>query len=100
MASGVKQLGSLYSLLTDMPPCCLDFCREAQEYFVVGTYQLVEGSQEKDGNSASKGSDGEKIDTSGVPQQRIGSLSLYRLLQDGDVKLYVMPCFNLMLQTD
>lgn len=39
----VKQIENGFSITTDLPPCCLEFCPDAPGFFVVGCYKLVEG---------------------------------------------------------
>jgi hypothetical protein len=40
--SAVKQIENGFSITTDMPPCCLEFCPDAPDFFAVGCYKLVE----------------------------------------------------------
>jgi diphthamide biosynthesis protein 7 len=54
---------SATTVFLDQPPSCLEFCPEAPDYFIVGTYLLSE----------TKSQDGE------IQQSKTGSLQLWKL---------------------
>lgn len=56
-----KTITSLLTRFLELPPSCIEFCAEAPEYFVVGTYLLADEEQ----------------------QERRGSLELFRLEDEG-----------------
>ncbi|PGH11692.1 hypothetical protein AJ79_04715 [Helicocarpus griseus UAMH5409] len=55
---------SLDTIFLDQPPSCLEFCPEAPDYFVIGTYLLSESSSN---------------DSSGPQQTKTGSIQLFIL---------------------
>jgi len=69
----VKNISSAQTLFLEKPPCCLEFCPNSPNHFIVGTYNLVrsEDSVEPDTEARDE-------------QQRDGSLLLYQL-QDGQM---------------
>lgn len=75
---GMTSISPIKSLELPIPPSCVAFSQEHPDYFVVGTYLL-----EKDAHGESSGDPAETI----APQQRSGSLILYRI--DGD-EMYVL----------
>lgn len=54
---------SATTVFLDQPPSCLEFCPEAPDHFIVGTYLLSE----------TKSEDGE------IQQSKTGSLQLWKL---------------------
>ncbi|OJD32536.1 wd40 repeat-like protein [Diplodia corticola] len=68
----MASIKSIRSLTLDIPPSCIEFVPGHPELFVVGTYYL-EKKQDEEATAES---------TNGQPQQRTGSLLLFRL--DGD----------------
>lgn len=63
MAATVQHPTSATTIFLDQPPSCLEFCPEAPDHFVVGTYLLSETKDE----------DGE------IQQTKTGSVQLWRL---------------------
>jgi hypothetical protein len=47
----VTRVTSLHSTTTDLPPSCIDFCREYPNWFVVGTYHLEDEEAKKNNDS-------------------------------------------------
>jgi len=72
-ADGASQIHSIHTLLLEKPPCCIEFSPLARDYFIVGTYNLVDDSN-KDTNNVTE--------TRTQPQQRDGSLILCRIAED------------------
>ncbi|KAI2720606.1 hypothetical protein CBS147332_3846 [Penicillium roqueforti] len=54
---------SATTVFLDQPPSCLEFCPEAPDYFIVGTYLLSEN----------------KTEDGGIEQSKTGSLQLWKL---------------------
>lgn len=54
---------SVTTAFLDQPPSCLEFCPEAPDYFIVGTYLLSET----------------KNDQGDIKQSKTGSLQLWKL---------------------
>ena len=63
------------TVILDKPPCCLEFYPDDPRYFVVGTYNLVDGKEE---NSEPVAPSTETARSS-VPQQRDGGVLLCKL---------------------
>ncbi|OTA99491.1 hypothetical protein M426DRAFT_67687 [Hypoxylon sp. CI-4A] len=84
METGGRSIPPLKSLILDLPPSCIEFCPGYPDYFVVGTYNL-----QKEDNQAAVGDDEEQQQqqTGKSAQTRNGSLVLFRLLDDMDIKL-------------
>lgn len=61
------------SLTLDLPPSCLQFCREHPAYFVIGTYNLQRGENAADEGPADEASSEKK------PQSRNGSLLVFHV---------------------
>lgn len=59
----VQNPQSATTVFLDQPPSCLEFCPEAPDYFVVGTYLLSEI----------------KTDQGEIEQAKTGSLQLWKL---------------------
>lgn len=81
----VQSIKSIHALQLDFPPSCIEFCEQDPEYFVIGTYFLA--PREDNANSTTSENDGSQEDTdeinpAGGPQQREGSLILFKL--EGD----------------
>lgn len=66
----MASIKSTRSLILDIPPSCIEFVPGHPELFVVGTYYLERKDEE--GHDATESSTGQ-------PQQRTGSLLLFRL---------------------
>jgi hypothetical protein len=69
---GAPQIHSIHTLFLEKPPCCLEFSPIARDYFIVGTYNLVDDAKEAE----EAGEEMRKV------QQRDGSLILCRI--DGE----------------
>ncbi|KAH8174877.1 WD40 repeat-like-containing domain protein [Sarocladium implicatum] len=68
-------IASKISLNLDLPPSCIQFCPAHPDLFVVGTYNL-----EREDDHSPKGDDAsEAVAQSGRPQNRNGSLLVFRL---------------------
>lgn len=76
----MTSINSIQSLILDLPPSCIEFCPEAPDYFVVGTYFLEK--KEQDESAAAELDDGEDDDTPKKAQKRSGSLILFQLVGD------------------
>ncbi|OQD81961.1 hypothetical protein PENANT_c024G07070 [Penicillium antarcticum] len=63
MAATIQHPSSATTVFLDQPPSCLEFCPEAPDHFIVGTYLLSENKTE----------DGE------IEQTKIGSIQLWKL---------------------
>ncbi|OGE49756.1 hypothetical protein PENARI_c020G06510 [Penicillium arizonense] len=63
MTATIQHPQSATTVFLDQPPSCLEFCPEAPDYFVVGTYLLSENKTE----------DGE------IQQSKTGSIQLWKL---------------------
>lgn len=63
MAPSIQHPQSATTVFLDQPPSCLEFCPNAPDYFVVGTYLL---SETKDDNGE-------------IHQAKTGSLQLWKL---------------------
>ena len=82
---------ALSSIAMDAQPSCIQFCKKYPGYFVVGTYQLDEASD--DATKTSEGTadpmdvdkDDEGKQTSAPAQNRSGSLQLFRLQDHGSM---------------
>ncbi|KAH6982812.1 hypothetical protein BKA56DRAFT_614829 [Ilyonectria sp. MPI-CAGE-AT-0026] len=69
-------VSSKVSLTLDLPPSCIQFCPAHPELFVVGTYNL-ERDQTAGQTNAGDGEEGD--DSAKTPQNRNGSLLVYRI---------------------
>lgn len=76
----MAQINSIQSLILDLPPSCIEFCPEAPDYFVVGTYFLEK--KEQDESAAAELDDMEDEDMPKEAQKRSGSLILSQLVGD------------------
>lgn len=65
-----RQIQSIHTLFLEKPPCCIAFSPLFRDYFIVGTYNLVDDAKIA-ANDA---------ETWTQPQQRDGSLILCRIV--------------------
>lgn len=70
--------------LLDAPPSCLEFIprkhNPGYEYFIVGTYTLLPGENEtNEENKQDEPQDQEAGSQSTKPQEKVGSLKLFRI---------------------
>ena len=72
-ADGASQIHSIYTLFLEKPPCCIEFSPLARDYFIVGTYNLVDDA---------KVVSTDDVETRKQPQHRDGSLILCRIARD------------------
>ncbi|KAI0597144.1 hypothetical protein F4775DRAFT_561686 [Biscogniauxia sp. FL1348] len=91
-------IAPLRSLTLDLPPSCIEFCPAHPEYFVVGTYNLrkeevvspvkeeeKEEEEEEEEEQQQKYTTATATTTTSKPQNRNGSLVLFRLTDKSDV---------------
>ncbi|KAJ6780893.1 hypothetical protein PWT90_05553 [Aphanocladium album] len=74
-------ISPIESIILDLPPSCLQFCRRYPGYFVIGTYNL-QREEEETTESATVDSSAEK-----KAQSRNGSLLVYRISGEYSPKL-------------
>lgn len=74
---GGSHIHSMHTLFLEKPPCCLEFSPLARDYFIVGTYNLVDDAKEAATDSGSEATD--EAETTRTAQQRDGSLILCRI---------------------
>jgi diphthamide biosynthesis protein 7 len=83
-----QQIKSLHTLILEKPPCCLEFCPEHRDYFVVGTYNLVKEDEAKKPdaimNAEAVVDEDEAQVTEKKQQMRDGSLILCKIV-DGNM---------------
>ncbi|KAI5919722.1 hypothetical protein F4810DRAFT_686098 [Camillea tinctor] len=82
-------IAPLRSLKLDLPPSCIEFCPAHPNYFVVGTYNLqkeeaVASSLEEEEEEEEE-EDDDDVTTTSKPQNRNGSLVLFRLSDKSDI---------------
>jgi diphthamide biosynthesis protein 7 len=93
MASDGEATKSLISTTLDLPPSCIEFSPIHPELFVVGTYNLEK--QETDNDDEWEDVDGPaQTATAKKPQERNGSLILFKLENDELYVPYRPPPFN------
>ncbi|KAI1489681.1 hypothetical protein F5X96DRAFT_597279 [Biscogniauxia mediterranea] len=84
-------IAPLRSLTLDLPPSCIEFCPAHPDYFVVGTYNLQKeevSSLEKEEEENDDDEEQQRKDTTATtskPQNRNGSLVLFRLTDKSDI---------------
>jgi len=71
---GASQIHSIHTLFLEKPPCCIEFSPLFHDYFIVGTYNLVDDASAKDVEDAAE--------TTRQAQERDGSLILCRIAGD------------------
>jgi hypothetical protein len=102
-----NNLRRIHSQTLDLPPSCIEFLppgnstdeeviQNWNEYFVVGTYHLQSSSVEESTtqNEEDAEDDEDKAPTPPKPQERDGSLSLFRIK---DEKLYVQDFLGIVI---
>ncbi|KAI0467282.1 hypothetical protein F4859DRAFT_494814 [Xylaria cf. heliscus] len=78
-----RGIASSRSFILDLPPSCIEFCPAHPDYFVVGTYNLQkEDSTTIEGHDISDNED--SYEAMKKPQNRNGSLVVFRLAEDAD----------------
>ncbi|KAM0285486.1 hypothetical protein ACHAQH_001436 [Verticillium albo-atrum] len=86
MSEAGQTIASTQSLVLDLPPSCIEFCRTHPSYFVVGTYDLQRDDKPEAKPAASEdddddnSSDQEKTVAAKKPQNRNGTLVVFKLV--------------------
>ncbi|KAI8950206.1 WD40-repeat-containing domain protein [Xylaria longipes] len=83
MGAKDRVIASSRSFVLDLPPSCIEFCPAHPDYFVVGTYNLQ--PEESTAVGEDDNSDNEdSYKTAKKPQNRNGSLVVFRLAESAD----------------
>ncbi|KAI0475006.1 hypothetical protein GGR56DRAFT_644158 [Xylariaceae sp. FL0804] len=81
-----RSIASWRTLTLDLPPSCIEFCPAHPDYFVVGTYNL---QREDTGGAADPDASDDGVEqhqSPKKPQNRNGSLIVFRLTRDSDIR--------------
>ena len=78
-----SQIHSIHTLFLEKPPCCIEFSPLTRDYFIVGTYNLVDSAKDaKEGATDAESEAKDEAETTSQAQQRDGSLILCRIVGD------------------
>jgi len=80
--NGAPRIHSIHTLFLEKPPCCIEFSPLARDYFIVGTYNLVDDVKQAIDDAEAGSGAKDEAETTRQAQQRDGSLILCRI--DGD----------------